>query len=73
MLLYSNKTIGNPIYGYAFKNVFEKKKVLKRNDDGFQPVYPTDYQLPRTAYSAFSQTENDDVEKPNVFREKHYV
>lgn len=26
MLLYSNKTIGNPIYGYAFKNVLEKKK-----------------------------------------------
>lgn len=59
--------------GTRLKMFSKKKKVLKRNDDGFQPVYPTDYQLPRTAYSAFSQTENDDVEKPNVFREKHYV
>lgn len=76
MLLYSNKTIGNPVYGYAFKNVFEKKKVLKRND-GFRwrPASISDRLPAVTAYwsSVFSQTENNDVEKPNVFGGKYYV
>lgn len=63
--------------GTRLKMFSKKIKVLKRND-GFRwrPAGISDRLPAVTAYccsGAFSQTENSDVEKPNVFEEKYHV